>query len=211
MTIRVGITTDCSLALHATQALVDQHASLDAFGFRRLSSLTTYLAESRLDLVVLFYDPIKHPVETYNELQHLVEHHGDVPVVVISSTEDARAISKLYDIGARAVLTHRSEPEEFYDTIQKSVTGELHDPPTPDSPDGSESQCAAWVRDRLTRREVEVLRLVSEGMTTRQIASTLYISESTVNAHRIHIMDKLGVRSVAELTRMAILLGVTTI
>ncbi len=58
--------------------------------------------------------------------------------------------------------------------------------------------------DRLTDREREILRLVAEGLTTKEIAARLRISARTVETHRSHLMDKLDLRSVAQLTQFAV-------
>ena len=56
----------------------------------------------------------------------------------------------------------------------------------------------------LTPREREVLQLIAEGLTTREIAAALFVSVKTVETHRQQLMDKLDLRSVAELTKYAI-------
>jgi len=62
-----------------------------------------------------------------------------------------------------------------------------------------------WSWDKgLTRREREILQLVAEGKTTKKIAAILHISVKTIDSHREHIMDKLGIHNVAGLTRYAI-------
>lgn len=61
--------------------------------------------------------------------------------------------------------------------------------------------------DRLTARQREVVRLVASGMSTKEIASRLDLSEKTVTNHRTRIMERLGVRDVAGLTRYAIANG----
>lgn len=62
----------------------------------------------------------------------------------------------------------------------------------------------------LTTKEREVLQLMAEGKTTRQIAESLYVSVKTIESHRKQVMDKLGIRSVAELTKYAIREGLTS-
>ena len=67
-----------------------------------------------------------------------------------------------------------------------------------------------WSWDNsLTRREREVLQLVAEGKTTKEIAATLHVSVKTVDSHREHIMDKLDIRNIAGLTKYAIREGLT--
>jgi two-component system secretion response regulator SsrB len=61
---------------------------------------------------------------------------------------------------------------------------------------------------RLTSREREVLQLLAEGHTTKQIAFRLQLSIKTVSTHREHVMAKLGIRSIAQLTRYAVREGV---
>jgi DNA-binding NarL/FixJ family response regulator len=63
----------------------------------------------------------------------------------------------------------------------------------------------------LTSREREVLQLLSEGMPSKEIASTLNVSVRTVETHRRQIMDKLDLRSVSELTKYAIRHGITSV
>ena len=70
--------------------------------------------------------------------------------------------------------------------------------------DGARSQS-----DSLTGRERETLQLLSEGKTVKQIALELHISVSTVETHRRHIMEKLGITSIAGLTRYAIREGIS--
>jgi two-component system, NarL family, response regulator NreC len=64
--------------------------------------------------------------------------------------------------------------------------------------------------DRLSRREREIFDLILEGRSSRDIASTLTISLKTVETHRAHINKKLGVRSPAELIRVAALQGLVS-
>jgi DNA-binding NarL/FixJ family response regulator len=61
----------------------------------------------------------------------------------------------------------------------------------------------------LSAREREVLQLLAEGKTSKEIAADLDVSTKTVDAHRAQIMDKLGIRSVAELTKFAVREGLT--
>jgi DNA-binding NarL/FixJ family response regulator len=63
------------------------------------------------------------------------------------------------------------------------------------------------VRDPLSPRETEIVKLVAEGHTSREIAETLVISEKTVERHRTNILEKLGMRDRVELTRYAIRRG----
>ena len=62
----------------------------------------------------------------------------------------------------------------------------------------------------LTDKEREVLQLLAEGKSTKQIADSLYVSIKTIETHRRHIMDKIKLYSIAELTKYAIREGLTS-
>jgi DNA-binding NarL/FixJ family response regulator len=64
---------------------------------------------------------------------------------------------------------------------------------------------------KLTDREQEIVRLVAEGMTSQEIADELNVGKRTVESYRYQLMDKLKIRSVAELTKFAIRQGLTGI
>jgi DNA-binding NarL/FixJ family response regulator len=63
----------------------------------------------------------------------------------------------------------------------------------------------------LTTREREVLQLIAEGRSTKEVAGKLHISVKTVETHRKNIMDKLGLHTVAELTKYAVREGITSL
>jgi DNA-binding NarL/FixJ family response regulator len=69
----------------------------------------------------------------------------------------------------------------------------------------------AFSRSPLTPREREVLQLVAEGKSTKQISQKLHVSAKTVDSHRREIMRKLGIKNVADLTKYAIRAGLTTL
>ncbi len=65
--------------------------------------------------------------------------------------------------------------------------------------------------DKLTSREREVLQLLAEGNATKEIATKLHVSVSTIETHRRQVMEKLELFSVAELTKYAIREGLTSV
>ena len=70
---------------------------------------------------------------------------------------------------------------------------------------------AGAAKPALTAREREILQLIAEGKSTKDIAATLHVSIPTVDTHKQHIMEKLDLHSVAELTKYAIRAGLTSL
>jgi DNA-binding NarL/FixJ family response regulator len=64
---------------------------------------------------------------------------------------------------------------------------------------------------RLTKRELQVLQLIADGRSTKEIAAALEVSVKTVETHRAQIMEKLGIRSIAGLTKYCIREGLTSL
>ncbi len=75
----------------------------------------------------------------------------------------------------------------------------------------SASRSAVTATPELTGREREVLQLIAEGVSSRDIGQRLFVSESTVNTHRRQIMEKLNIHSIAKLTKFAVQEGLTTL
>lgn len=90
----------------------------------------------------------------------------------------------------------RGEPFVYPKAVQALVRDYLQHAAEADEP-----------ADRLTPREVEILKLVAEGHTTREIAELLVLAEKTVERHRSNVLDKLGMRDRVDLTRYAIRRG----
>jgi DNA-binding NarL/FixJ family response regulator len=106
-----------------------------------------------------------------------------------------------FDEVVRAVHTVAGGRTYLSPLVAGTVVNELHRLPA------DETNSAAV----LTARERKILQLLSEGKTTKQIALLLTVSGKTVETHRGRIMDKLGIRTVPELTKYAIREGLTSL
>jgi len=123
---------------------------------------------------------------------------AQIPIIFITSHGDIPMTVKAMKSGAVEFLTKPFRDQDLIDAIQKALK----------SDDELRQQRAeiAQLRERyakLTEREREVMSLVVSGMLTKQIASTLTMSEITATVHRGHLMRKMQANSPAELGRMA--------
>lgn len=139
----------------------------------------------------------------------------DVKVIGLSMHSGKRFVSEMFKAGAKGYLPKDCEFDELLEAIQAvmdgktylspSITGIVVDNYVRTSP---ETQSSAF--SVLTPREREVLQLMAEGNSTKQIGLRLYISPKTVEAHRLRIMNKLDIDNVAQLTKYAIQEGLTS-
>lgn len=136
-------------------------------------------------------------------------------IIVLSMYENPKIVRAAFKAGADAYLLKSQDPRELKSAIEAVLSGQSfvgkgiclgHEAPKPDS---GEAQAPYRASDQflnqqlLTKRELEVLQLVVEALSNKEIAKVLYISDQTVSVHRKNIMRKLGVSNAAGLVKMA--------
>ena len=148
--------------------------------------------------------------------RQVTAHHPRTRVVALSMNADRRYVHAMFEAGAWAYLVKSSASEELIRAIRAVAHDEKYVSPTVASAvlDAFVVGPRATHRDPrgdLSPREREVLQLLAEGLTSKEIANKLDLAVSTIETHRKQIMAKLELRSVAELTKFAIRSGLTTL
>lgn len=144
----------------------------------------------------------------------MVAENPSVKVMALSTHSDGSVVGKMIKAGASGYMLKESAFAELMDGLNAMISGRTY-------------LCSKiqkvvfsdyvnmitnpnWAMgDSLTGREREVLQLVAEGHTTKEIAKILHLSPKTVDSHREHIMEKLSIRNIAGLTKYAIREGLT--
>jgi len=137
-------------------------------------------------------------------------------LVFVTQQLDPAYLHAAFSAGAKAYVAKQSAGKELVHAIHMALRDNYYVTPLA----GQEAvQLAAldpkrnpagMFGARLTPRQREVLQLVAEGKTTKQISAVLHISPKTVEFHRNSLMEELGVRTTAELTRYALTRGIVT-
>lgn len=132
-------------------------------------------------------------------------------ILVLSSYNDPKLVQKALRLGASGYLLKSCKPQELLEAISHVIKGEqflgpqIHPQVQGESARKSQGLNDGFARKyRLTKRETEILQLIAEALSNKEIANQLYISDQTVGVHRKNIMRKLGVNNIAELMRVAI-------
>lgn len=148
-----------------------------------------------------------------------------IKVIGLSMNADRRYVLAMFAAGAVGYLLKSSASEELIQALhavsagQKYVSPAIADIVLEHLTEGAEARGGRHstppqrlqLAKALTAREREVLQLLAEGKASKEIAAQLGVSLATVETHRRQIMDKLGLRTVAELTKYAIREGLTSI
>jgi DNA-binding NarL/FixJ family response regulator len=148
--------------------------------------------------------------------RRITEAEPNARVLALSMHSDGRYVRGMLQAGARGYILKDCAAEELTRAIRTVMANQVYVSPgvTGTIVNDYVRQLSTSDADEpatLSRREREVLQLLAEGGSTAQIAERLHLSVKTVETHRKRIMDKLGLRSIAELTKYAIREGITAL
>ncbi len=132
-------------------------------------------------------------------LEILTLRQPSIPVVMLSGKADIHEAVRAIRNGATDFIRKPPDPDELRETIMNALSGDLKVPDN-DQPKGRREEILA----KISPRELEVLKLLLAGESNKSIAFTLGISTRTVEVHRANLMQRLGVKSFAELIRLAV-------
>ena len=140
----------------------------------------------------------------------------DVKVIALSMHSDRRFVLGMLEAGASGYLLKDCAFGELAGAIRQVMTGNTY--LSPKIADvvvkgylHKMTEASPTAVDLMTSREREILQLLAEGLTAKEIAAHVYLSIKTVETHRRNIMQKLNMRSVAELTKYAIREGLVAL
>lgn len=178
-------------------------------------ALLDQLPATPADVVVL---EVRMPVpEGLATTRRLLAEFPQVKVLVLSAIEHERYVSQFFEAGAQGYVLKHSLGEELVVAIRAVAAGRqflcsnigmallqkmLGKNPVPSLP-----AAAAPAPMQLTRREMEILRLLAEGLTTGEMAEKLFTSKRTVETHRQNILEKTQTKNTAALIRLAMTQG----
>jgi DNA-binding NarL/FixJ family response regulator len=213
--IRVVLVDDHQVVLDGLNGLLSDEPDIEVVAVADNGRAGVDLArEHRPDVVVL--DVAMPELNGIAAVKQILSASGETRVLALSMHTGGQIVSDMLQAGAAGYVVKSSPIEEVVHAIKTVVNGKTFLSPeiagsiVQDYVRGKPSERNA-TRSALTDREKEVLQLVAEGKSSKQIAADLHVTTKTIEWHRKGIMDKLGIRSVAELTKYAVREGLTTL
>jgi DNA-binding NarL/FixJ family response regulator len=167
------------------------------------------------DAELLLLDLNMPGIDGVDSVAEVMRGHPDLPIAILSAEEERDRVEHLLAAGVSGYIPKSSSPRVMVSAIRLILAGGIYVPPqllrfetdiTPDStPLGIKPIQGAL---RLTERQIEVLRLIVEGMSNKQVCRELGLGEGTVKAHLAAIFRALDVRNRTEAATAARRLGV---
>lgn len=161
------------------------------------------------EISILLIDPSFIDLNSISEIKDIKERFPDLKLVVLTNNLSKTELHELNSLGIINIILKTADKEEIFEALHAAVKGkkyysnELLDILFEENG----KKYSGEETGQLTPSEMEIIRLISEGLTTKEIATRKYISFHTVISHRKNIFRKLGVSSVSELLMFAIKSG----
>lgn len=216
MSIRILLADDHQIIRAGLRSLLEKEPGLTV-----IAEAETGREAVRLTLVqqpeVVVMDVAMPDLNGIEATRQIIAERPGIRVVALSMHADRRYVMEMLKAGASGYLLKDSAFEELVRAIRTVLANQTYL-----SPEIANLVVGDYVRQLqqnkdtsafsvLTVREREVLQLLTEGSSTAQIAERLHLSVKTIETHRQNIMEKLGLRSIAELTKYAIREGLTSL
>ena len=148
------------------------------------------------DLVIL--DVRMPDGDGFEAAQRVLAKHPHLKLMFLSMHDDPKFLKRAADIGALGYISKRARADELMNAVRTALRGEKFvGAGAPRSGNGR-------LEPRLTERQIQVLRLISQGCSAKEIANRLNISVRTAEFHRAAIMNRLKLHSTALMTRYAL-------
>ena len=215
MNIRILLADDHAILREGLRSLLERHKGYEVVAEASDGRTTIKLAlKHRPDVIIMDISmPDMNGVEATRQIM------ADVPgikVIALSVHADKRYVASMLGAGAVGYLRKDCVSEELTRAIESVMRGQVYISPkivTVISKHFAEisQELSSAISSPLSVKEREVLQLLAEGRSTKEISDHLSISMKTVEKHRQHISEKLDIYSIAELTKYAIREGMTSL
>jgi DNA-binding NarL/FixJ family response regulator len=212
MSVKIIIADDHKIMRDGLRTLLEKEKGLEVVAETQNGRETVRLAEQlRPDIIIM--DISMEDLNGIDATRHIVGKNLGCRIIALSMHADKRFVAGMFEAGAMGYLLKDCAYDELVKAIRQVLSG-------------SSYLCSmisgVVIRDYVQRlrkskpellslREKGILQLLAEGHNTKEIAAKLKVSIKTVETHRQHIMAKLNIFNVAELTKYAIREGITSL
>jgi DNA-binding NarL/FixJ family response regulator len=210
--IKVIICDDHQILVQGLKSLLKDSEEIEIIATANNGQeLLETLKNKKPDILLLDVDmPV---MDGYETLKQVKSKYSSIKVISLTIHLDKTIIQKMMKTGASGYLLKNINKSELSEAIRKVYSGKIYisDEATNSLLDKEKLEVKTAQLDEsveeLTKREIEILKLIAEGYSNTEIGGILYISPRTVDTHRTNIMKKLNVKNIAGLIKYAVQAG----
>lgn len=214
--IKVLLAEDHTIVRKGIRALLDDVSDIEVVGEAE-NGREAIEQTARLSPDVVLMDHTMPVLNGLEATRQIKQQFPDIMVLILTMHTDEEYIFRFLQAGASGYLVKKTAPKELVSAINAIYRGDSYLSPTISKKvideylrhAGQASQPDNY--SLLTNREREILQLIAEGFSNKEIAKQLHLSVKTVGNHRISLMEKLDIHNVSDLTKYAIRKGIITI
>jgi two-component system, NarL family, response regulator NreC len=201
-TISIVLADDHTVVRRALRVLLEEEPSFEVVAEAEdVEGAIRHLRDHKPDVLIFDLDMSGRP--NLEAIRDMRKASPETKIVVLTMRKEPAFARQALQLGVPGYVSKEAANEELVQAVRSAAAGDAYPQPAlgakPAEPESAS-------RD-LSERETDVLRLIALGHTNAEIAEKLYISVRTVETHRAHIQQKLGVSSRAELVRSALSRG----
>ncbi|WP_018628262.1 response regulator [Niabella aurantiaca] len=197
----LAIVDDHPIVIEGLKNLLASATGFDIVSFTTGSDFLNYLKTNGADVVLL--DIVLPDANGLELCRDIKKKYPDITILAISNQAERSIIQQMLQNGASGYLLKNASADELLDCIEKGMKGE-----TALSKEAKDILSGPATNDwnsipSLTKREKEILRLISEGLSSTDIADKLYLSQLTVETHRRNIIQKFQTNNMFSVIKLA--------
>lgn len=204
--IKIIIADDHTMFLQGVDSMLKNEDSIEIVGKATNGQEVLAILENK-EANIVVADISMPKMDGIDLTKELKQKYPEIKILVLSTHSNPQMIAKLIRIGADGYLLKNAEKEELVNAIQSIYNGDSYF-----SKEVKEIHSNHRLKlknnissvTELSRREVEILKLIAQELTAQEIADKIFISMNTVNTHRRNLLSKLNVKNTAGLVKYAV-------
>lgn len=204
--IKIIAVDDHQLILDGLTAFLKEDPAFQHLGNCNNGQQAVDMAKNiKIDVILMDVDmPILNGLDATQRIKQI---SPETRIIILTMHEEKSLVKKFMEIGADGYLLKNTEKSTLIETIKKVYSGEKHFPENLKEDKENtvkrviDTPSDALMKSQLTDREIEILGLIAQGYSNKEIGDKLFISHRTVDMHRTNLMTKLDVSNIAGLIK----------
>jgi DNA-binding NarL/FixJ family response regulator len=197
--IKTLLADDHTIVLEGIRAVLKNHEDIEVCGeARNGQEVLNIVAQTQVDVVVLDINmPVMDGISCARKLRTT---YPDIKIIILTMYAQKSFIEEIIKIGVDGCLLKSNTGQELSDAIMRVASGKSYY----DMIQSFMLPKEDIFQFKLSKREIEIIKLLAEGLTSSQIGEKLFIAEHTVKTHRKNILRKTGATNTTQLVQFAL-------